>query len=71
MIFFAAENQNRRIDAPDALHSFGFVRIFPRHFNVVVLNLRAFAWRVRAGVHGQKFMIGWFDAHPRPEGVLA
>ena len=70
MILIASENQNRRIDAPDTLHSLRFVGVFPHHFNIVVLNLRAFARRVRSGVYRQEFVIGGLDAHARPEGVL-
>src|SRR5229473_1492617 len=71
VIGFAAEDENGRVDAANALHSFGFVGVFAGDLNVVVLNFGAFARRAGSGVDGEEFMIRGLDANAGAEGELA
>src|SRR6266849_2665367 len=71
VIGFAAEDENGRVDAANALHLFGFVGIFAGDLDVVVLNFRAFARRIGPGVDGEEFMVRGLDADAGAEVELA
>src|SRR6266852_8568940 len=71
VIGFAAEDENGRVDAANALHSFGFVGIFAGDLDVVVLNFRAFARGAGSGVDGEEFMVRGFDADTGAECEFA
>src|SRR5216683_2309912 len=71
VISLAAEDENGRVDAANALHAFGFADVFAGNLNVVVLNFVAFARRIGPGVDGEEFMVRGLDADAGAEGEFA
>src|SRR5229473_1829198 len=71
VISLAAEDENGRVDAANALHAFGFADVFAGNVNVVVLNFVTFARRIGPGVDGEEFMVRGFDADAGAECKFA